>query len=341
MEEAVQVSGPETGSGEERNSENSGAQSHESRERGSGANDLEDGGSEDRCSGVREMSSSNRRSTDSGSEERGSMVCLSKEKGSGYWSSRSGIFENSSPGVTEPNSWGFGDTEDTDREPKMRASEERGSMGFLCEDVEDPGNGASKDNGSLDLGIRRERSIGSGCENREYGNISSRGVLNKTVHFQDSQSGQEQVNANDDSGDNVVEEVQISLSDVIAAEEEALLQDSVTPSIKLLMFNIVLPTMDIFLDITMIQKLFTNGYWGCGTLVVTGIITNSIFTSLAWWRLEPKDQKKWSWIFLLLQLWPQLRALQVAPKLNMTMITFAPGDSADYQGRPQGIQREG
>ena len=179
--------------------------------------------------------------------------------------------------------------------------------------------------------------MGSGCEDREYGNISSGGMLNKTVHFQDSQSGQEQVNANDDS----VEEVQISFSDVLAAEEEALLQDSVTPSIKLFMFNIVLPTMDIFLDINMIQKLFTNGYWGCGTLVVTGIITNSIFTSLAWWRLEPRDQKKWSWIFLLIQLWPQLRALQVAPKLNMTMITFAPGDSADYQGRPQGTQREG
>ena len=331
MEEAVQVSGPEKGSGEERNSENSGAQSHESGERGYGANDLEDGGSEDRCSVEREKSSLKRRSTESGCEERGSMICLSKEKGSGYWSSRSGVFENSSPGVTEPNSWGSGDTEDTDREPKMRASEERDSKVFLDEDV-DPGNKVPEDNRSLDLG---------GCEDRDYGNISCGGVLNKTVHFQDSQSGQEQGNANDDSGEDVVEEVHISLSDLIAAEEEALLQDSVTPSIKLFMFNIVLPTMDIFLDITMIQKLFTNGYWGCGTLVVTGIVTNSIFTSLAWWRLEPRDQKKWSWIFLLLQLWPQLRALQVAPKLNMTMITFAPGDSADYQGRPQGIQREG
>ena len=335
MEEAVWNGG--SGSAEERNSENSGAQSHESGERGSGANNLEDGGSEDQRSLERKKSSLKRRSTDTGSEERSSMVCLSKGKGSDYWCSRSGFFENSSPGATEPNSWGSGDTEDTDREPKIRASEKRDSKGFLDEDVK-LGNKVPEDNGSLDLGISRRRSMGSGCEERDYGNISSGGLLNKTVHFQDSQSGQEQVNTtNDDS----VEEVQISLSDVIAAEEEALLQDSVTPSIKLFMFNIVLPTMDIFLDITMIQKLFTNGYWGCGTLVVTGIVTNSIFTSLAWWRLEPRDQKKWSWIFLLLQLWPQLRALQVALKLNMTMITFAPGDSADYQGRPQGIQREG
>ena len=338
MEEAVLDGG--SGSVEERNSENSGAQIQESGERGSGANNLEDGGSKDRCSVEREKSSSKRRSTDSGSEERGSMVCLSKEKGSGYWSSRSGFFENSSPGAIEPHSWGSGDTEDKDRESKIRASEERDPKGFLDKDVE-LGNKVPEDNGSLDLGISRRRCMGSGCEERDYGNISSGGLLNKTVHFQDSQSGQEQGNADDDSGDDVVEEVQISLSDVIAAEEEALLQDSVTPSIKLFMFNIVLPTMDIILDITMIQKLFTNGYWGCGTLVVTGIITNSIFTSLAWWRLEPRDQKKWSWIFLLLQLWPQLRALQVAPKLNMTVITFAPGDSADYQGRPQGTQREG
>ena len=334
MEEAVWNGG--SGSDDERNSENSGAQIQESGERGSGANNLEDGGSKDRCSVEREKSSSKRRSTDSGSEERASMVCLSKEKGSGYWSSRSGFFENSRPGATEPNSWGSGDTEDTDREPKIRASEEGDSMSFLDEDVE-LGHKVPEDNGSLDLGINRRRCMGSGCEERDYGNISSGGLLKKTVHLQDSQSGQEQVNANND----FVEEVQISLSDVIAAEEEALLQDSVTPSIKLFMFNIVLPTMDIILDITMIQKLFSNGYWGCGTFVVTGIITNSIFTSLAWWRLEPRDQKKWSWIFLLLQLWPQLRALQVAPKLNMTMITFAPGDSADYQGRPQGTQREG
>ena len=334
MEEAVWNGG--SGSDEERNSENSGAQSHESGERGSVANDLEDGGAEDRCSVERKKSSSKRRSTDSGSEGRSSMVCLSKEKGSGCWSSRSGFFENSSPGATEPNSWGSGDTEDTDREPKIRESEKCDSKGSLDEGVK-LGNKVPEDNGTLDLGISRKRSMGSGCEERDYGNISSGGLLKKTVHLQDSQIGQEQVNANDDS----VEEVQISLSDVLAAEEEALLQDSVTPSIKLFMFNIVLPTMDIFLDITMIQKLFTNGYYGCGTLVVTGIVTNSIFTSLAWLRLEPKDQKKWSWIFLLLQLWPQLRALQVAPKLNMTVITFAPGDSADYQGRPKGIQREG
>ena len=100
-----------------------------------------------------------------------------------------------------------------------------------------------------------------------------------------------------------------------ANKEEELLQDSVTPSIKLFVFNIVLPTVDIFLDITLILKLFENGFWGSGTIVVTGIVTNFIFTSLAWWRMESANQKKWSWIFLLLQLWPQLRAFQVGASI--------------------------
>ena len=109
---------------------------------------------------------------------------------------------------------------------------------------------------------------------------------------------------------------QVSLNvDEDANKEEELLQDSVTPSIKLFVFNIVLPTVDIFLDITLILKLFENGFWGSGTIVVTGIVTNFIFTSLAWWRMESANQKKWSWIFLLLQLWPQLRAFQVGASI--------------------------
>ena len=101
------------------------------------------------------------------------------------------------------------------------------------------------------------------------------------------------------------------------AEEEKLFRDSVTPSIKLFVFNIVLPTIDIFLDIVLIPKLFKNGFWGSGTIVIAGIVTSFIFTCLAWWRMESRKQKKWSWIFLLLQLWPQLRALQVAALMRI------------------------
>ena len=38
---------------------------------------------------------------------------------------------------------------------------------------------------------------------------------------------------------------------------------------------------------------------------------NFVFTCVAWWRIEPRLQKTWSCIFLLLQIWPQLKACQV------------------------------
>ena len=108
-----------------------------------------------------------------------------------------------------------------------------------------------------------------------------------------------------------VGEAQMSSSEIVAVDEDILLPDIVTPSIKLIVFNIILPTIDVFLDAALVQKLFLNGYLGCGAFVTCGIVTNFLFTSLAWWRMESAEQKKWSWIFLLLQLWPQLRAFQV------------------------------
>ena len=110
--------------------------------------------------------------------------------------------------------------------------------------------------------------------------------------------------------DEAAAEVEIPPIETVATGE-VLLPDAITPSLKLLIFNIILPTIDIFLDTALVQKLFRNGYWGSGAFVTAGILTNFLFTSIAWWRMESAKQKKWSWIFLVLQLWPQLKAFQV------------------------------
>ena len=60
-------------------------------------------------------------------------------------------------------------------------------------------------------------------------------------------------------------EAQISSTEIVV---EDLHPDVVTPSIKLMVFNILLPTVDIFLDSALVQKLFLNGYWGCGAAVI-------------------------------------------------------------------------
>ena len=135
----------------------------------------------------------------------------------------------------------------------------------------------------------------------------------KAIHKQESEESfhEEMNNEEEQTIVEIVDEPEPTSTDEDLVKEDVLYPDAITPSIKLVLFNIIFPTADIFFDIVLVQKLFHNGYLGSGVLVFTGIFTNFLFTSLAWWRMESVEQKKWSWIFLLLQLWPQLRAFQV------------------------------
>ena len=88
------------------------------------------------------------------------------------------------------------------------------------------------------------------------------------------------------------------------------LTDVVTPALKLV-FNILMPCVDIYTDASLIVRLHPQ-FWGCILVILSGLLLHFFFTCFAWWRLEPRAQKRWSWIFLLLQIWPQLKAIQVS-----------------------------
>ena len=77
-----------------------------------------------------------------------------------------------------------------------------------------------------------------------------------------------------------VDQIAVEAQEEVAAEEEVLLPDSITPSMKMLLFNIILPTIDIFLDIGLVKTLILNGYLGSGLLVTAGIVTNFLFTDM-------------------------------------------------------------
>ena len=88
------------------------------------------------------------------------------------------------------------------------------------------------------------------------------------------------------------------------------LTDILTPALSLLILNITMPCVDFYFDASLIRILFSNN-WGCLFTLVCALAANFLFTSFAWWRIEPKSQKAWTWIFLILQIWPQLKAFQV------------------------------
>ena len=86
--------------------------------------------------------------------------------------------------------------------------------------------------------------------------------------------------------------------------------DVVTSSLSLLLFSITMPSLDIYNDVSLLESLHKR-HWNCFSVIVTALSFNFVFTCIAWWRIEPRCQKTWSWIFLLLQIWPQLKACQV------------------------------
>ena len=64
-------------------------------------------------------------------------------------------------------------------------------------------------------------------------------------------------------------------------EVPGLVEDFVTPVLKLLAFNIILPFIDIFFDFRLIHKLHPQ-HVGCLLVILSGLILHFIFTCFAW-----------------------------------------------------------
>ena len=75
----------------------------------------------------------------------------------------------------------------------------------------------------------------------------------------------------------------------------------------MVIFMEILPTYDIFSDIDMgITWVNSRPLWSLCVLSI--LIIHTTFQFCLWYRLEPKHRKKYSWIFVILQIFPQYRA---------------------------------
>ena len=101
--------------------------------------------------------------------------------------------------------------------------------------------------------------------------------------------------------------------------------DYLTPTLLLLIFNITLPTLDLYNDITMLRWLyFSPQYLAWGIFLFAGVFLNFLFTSLAWWRLEPRQNKSWTWVLLLLQVQPDILNVNSLLKHDFKFKSFTP-----------------
>ena len=81
--------------------------------------------------------------------------------------------------------------------------------------------------------------------------------------------------------------------------------------LQLCVFNIIFTTWDQYSDIKFAYILFAKGHSYWSLAVISPTILNFIFTLYSWYYFEPKNQKSYSWLLLILQLWPQLCALRI------------------------------
>ena len=82
-------------------------------------------------------------------------------------------------------------------------------------------------------------------------------------------------------------------------------------------FDIVLPTVDVYGDASLILSWFTRGHPVYGALMSVPMALNYIFTSYKWWSIEKKkESRKWSWVLVMFQVWQQWNALKIIIKLS-------------------------
>ena len=88
-------------------------------------------------------------------------------------------------------------------------------------------------------------------------------------------------------------------------------KENILVILQLFFFNILLATWDQYSDIRFALVLFGNGHTYWALAVISPAVLNFAFTLYSWYYLEPRNQKLYSWMFLVLQLWPQLCALRI------------------------------
>ena len=79
----------------------------------------------------------------------------------------------------------------------------------------------------------------------------------------------------------------------------------------LLVFSIGFPLTDTFSDINLMANFFMYEHtrWGSGILTILSFQTTC--TMILWALIEKGPKKRFTWILVLLQLWPQFRAAMV------------------------------
>ena len=72
-----------------------------------------------------------------------------------------------------------------------------------------------------------------------------------------------------------------------------------------------MPSIDVYSDFTLIVGWYWYHHWKYALSMTIPLMLQFLATIYKWIRLEKRESKKWSWPLLMLQFWPQWRALRI------------------------------
>ena len=76
--------------------------------------------------------------------------------------------------------------------------------------------------------------------------------------------------------------------------------------ILIILLSIMLPTWDVFSDLALTLRLALQGDVYFALSLLAPQLLNIGMTALLWLRIEPVEYRRWSWILVALQIWPQV-----------------------------------
>ena len=76
--------------------------------------------------------------------------------------------------------------------------------------------------------------------------------------------------------------------------------------ILIVLLSIIVPTWDVYSDLALTLSLALDGEFYYALCLLAPQLFNIGMTSVLWQRTEPMENRRWSWILLPLQIWPQV-----------------------------------
>lgn len=82
-----------------------------------------------------------------------------------------------------------------------------------------------------------------------------------------------------------------------------------------LILDAVLPTVDSVLNLILILRWYTLGHVNYASALAVPFIINSVFNIYQWWKFDSKTEKKFTWLLVVLQLWPAYKTMNLILRL--------------------------